>query len=234
MENNCFFGTVLRSLGYKVYPVGARVHGSVNGGSSEAPYSGFSHMVNLVRMRDGDGVGDGNGDESVYMVDVGFGSDGPVRPLLLRNDSMERGIGGSWMRLRAENIADNTDSGQKLWVYATKDLGDEEWRKRYCFTELEFLPQDYEMMNFYTSTNPRSWFTQVVVVLKMIMEEGEIVGTISMLGGEVKRRVQGRSEVVAQATSERNRVMALEEWFGVKLQEGEIEGIKGLVTQLRG
>ena len=230
MENNCFFGTVLRSLGYKVYPVGARVHGSVNGGSSEAPYSGFSHMANLVRMRDGDG----DGDERVYMVDVGFGIDGPVRPLLLRKDSMERGIGGSWMRLRAENIADNTDREQKLWIYATKDPADGVWRKRYCFTELEFLPQDYEVMNFYTSTNLRSWFTQVVVVLKMIMEEGEIVGTISMLGGEVKRTIKGRSEVVAQATSERNRVMALEDWFGVRLQEGEIEGIKGLVTQLRG
>ena len=31
MENNCFFGTVLRTLGYDVYSVGARVSNAMNG-----------------------------------------------------------------------------------------------------------------------------------------------------------------------------------------------------------
>ena len=232
MENNCFFGTVLRSLGFAVYSVGARVHGSVNGGGSKAPFSGFTHMVNLVRMGDGDG----DGYERVYMVDVGFGSDGPVRPLLLRDDeSMERGIGEQCMRLRAGNIADNTDEEQKLWVYQTKGhLDDEEWRMKYCFTELEFLPQDYEVMNYYTSTNPKSWFTQVVVVVKMMMEEGEIIGTISMLNAEVKWTVDGRSDISARFISEGDRIVALKDWFGIRLQEEEMEGIKRLVTQLKG
>ncbi|KAL8939571.1 MAG: hypothetical protein Q9211_002683 [Gyalolechia sp. 1 TL-2023] len=36
MENNAFFGTVLRSLGYEVTSVGARVCMGVNGGNAES------------------------------------------------------------------------------------------------------------------------------------------------------------------------------------------------------
>lgn len=37
MENNCFFGTVLRSLGYDIYSAGARVSNATNG----VPDGGF-------------------------------------------------------------------------------------------------------------------------------------------------------------------------------------------------
>ena len=36
MENNCFFGTVLRSLGFRVHSAGARVSNGVDGGDGRA------------------------------------------------------------------------------------------------------------------------------------------------------------------------------------------------------
>ena len=53
------------------------------------------------------------------------------------------------------------------------------------------MPGDYEMMNFYTSQSNSSWFTQKIVVVKMIMEAGEIVGTVVLNEDVVKRRIRG-------------------------------------------
>ena len=38
MENNCFFGTILRTLGFKVYSAGARVFESDEGGGTYTPW----------------------------------------------------------------------------------------------------------------------------------------------------------------------------------------------------
>ena len=220
MENNSFFGTMLRSLGYDLVPVGARVHEGVTSPGRDT-YLGFSHMVNLVWS---DGV--------PYLVDVGFGGDGPIRPLPLYPGHVSAGIGEQQLRLVKNNILDNSDSSQSLWIYETRYTTNEPWKPIYCFTELEFLPQDYEIMNYYTSTSRTSWFTQVIVVVKMIMEQEEIVGTVSMLNGGVKRRIKGKSEVVADCKSEEARVETLKEIFQIILDAIEIKGIKGYVTQL--
>jgi arylamine N-acetyltransferase len=40
-ENNKFFGIILRSLGYKARPVGARVHQGIASGDASAGYCGW-------------------------------------------------------------------------------------------------------------------------------------------------------------------------------------------------
>lgn len=223
MENNCFFGTVLRTLGYEVVSVGARVHESVMEHGRDA-YMGFSHMVNLVKL-----------DGQVYTVDVGFGSDGPIRPIPLDPTHVAQGIGEQEMRVFKDGISDNTDSSQRLWIYQTRYSPAHQWKPVYCFTEQEFLPQDYEIMSYFTSTSRKSFFTQAVVVVEMIKgENDEIVGTLAMTNGSFKRRIKGNSEIVAECKSEDERVEALSNYFGIKLEPEEIEGIKGLSTQLKG
>lgn len=144
-----------------------------------------SHMVNIVTLADG----------KRYMVDVGFGGNGPTQPLPLDSEHPQfKNIAPADVRLLYDNILENTNRSQKLWIYQHRNYAQSRWLPMYCFTELEFLPQDYEAMNFQTSQSRTSWFTYKIVVVKMILEEGEVVGTLMLVGGDLKRRIKGRTE----------------------------------------
>ena len=144
------------------------------------------------------------------------------------------------IRLAYENINENKDPTQKLWLYQTRHHSKDLWVPAYCFTELEFLPQDYEIMNFWTSQSRKIWFTHRVVVAKMILSkervlsasEDDIVGTLTLSGEEVKKTLHGRSEIVAVCRTEDERLKALVNWFGIYLKLEEENGIRGKVTAL--
>ncbi|KAL8783481.1 MAG: hypothetical protein Q9213_004618 [Squamulea squamosa] len=182
-----------------------------------------SHMVNIITI--------GN---TKYMVDVGFGGNGATRPLALEDSKTgcER-IAPSEMRLVRSNIQQNTDPNQRLWLYQARDSSDREWQTQYCFTETEFLPKDYEMMNFWTSQNRTSIFTQAILMAKMVMDEGRLVGTVTMFNGEVKKLVGNQIMESKSCEDERERLDVLKEWFGIKLTGEEERGIRGLVTELK-
>jgi arylamine N-acetyltransferase len=167
-----------------------------------------------------------------YVQDVGFGSSGPTRPLLLVENEISTNVGDQEMRLMHDTIPDFTHSNQKLWLYQHRNGVDQPWLPTYAFSEMEFTPSDFAMMNYFTSTHRSSWFTYSVVCVKMILEEGEIVGDITLVGGDVKKRVRGKSEVLALCKSEEDRLKALEEFLDVKLSSAEREGIRGLPTEL--
>lgn len=182
-------------------------------------------MVNIVTLSNGE----------KYMLDVGFGGNGPVRPLLLDAEhSQTQGIAPAQSRLVKRNIPQNSDPHQKLWIYEHRNDPQSKWLPMYCFTELEFLPQDYEVMNFFTSQSRKTFFTYKVVVVRMIMEEGEVVGTVILTDRELKRRTRGETEHLKTCTTEGERLMALREWFGIELNDHEKAGIKGMVTELIG
>lgn len=104
-----------------------------------------------------------------------------------------------------------------------------------CFSEVEFLPQDFGVMNFSVSRNPTSWFTQTFVCMKMLMseDEKEIEGQCVMSGREVKRRLRGKSEVLEKLESEEDRVRALGKWFGMHFREDEVQGIRGMPSMIK-
>ena len=181
-------------------------------------------MVNIVKLSDG----------VKYMVDVGFGSDGPTRPLPLEAGIIWKGISQQEMRLLYENIPPNSDPGQRLWIYQYRYSSTEEWVSAYCFTELEFLPGDYDVMNFWTSHSPKSWFLRKIVVVKMIMEEGELIGKLILSNGELKRRIGREKEILKVCKTEDDRFEVLQHWFGIELGEVERQGIAGLITELHG
>ncbi|KAJ9625545.1 hypothetical protein H2203_004302 [Taxawa tesnikishii (nom. ined.)] len=214
MENNALFGTVLRTLGFNVTSVGARINSAVgakpgSGKREELTYSGWSHMVNIVTLSSG----------AKYMVDVGFGAGthaptGPHPRLPVLNVAPEQMV-----RLLHASIPDVTDPEQKFWVYEKQNTSQEEFWPQYCFTLTEFLPSDYKVMNHYTSTSKMSWFTWSVVCVKMLLAENHesIVGEITLFDGSIKRGVQ-----------------ALEEYLGIRLSEAEKNGIKGTVAAIKG
>lgn len=144
-------------------------------------------------------------------------------------------IAPSEMRLVRDSILEHSDKSQKVWIYQTRYNQDSAWVPNICFSEVEFLPQDFGVMNFSVSQNPTSWFTQVFVCLRMIEDENgrEINGQCVLSGNDVKRRVRGETEVVEKLECEDDRVKALGKWFGMHLREDEAEAIRGMVSQIK-
>ncbi|KAF2178215.1 arylamine N-acetyltransferase 1 [Zopfia rhizophila CBS 207.26] len=218
MENNSIFGMLLYSLGYNIYPAGARVY-------DRNQWSGWSHMVNIITIG-----------ESQFHVDVGFGANGPTQPLKLeKSGTIYEHIRPAATRLQWRNIQENTDSGQRLWVYEHRIDDQSDFCTTYCFTELEFLPSDYNLMNYYTSTNPKTFFTQTIIGEKKILggkDNGDLVGNL-ILGNNLKWRIHGKKEREINFESEDDRVKALEEFFGIKLGQVERHSIRGLTSEIK-
>ncbi|WPH00244.1 Hypothetical protein R9X50_00306700 [Acrodontium crateriforme] len=229
MENNGFFGTVLRSIGFDVRNCGGRVSRffSANPEVREKQmntYDGWNHMLNLVRL-----------DGQWYVVDVGMGAMGPNIPYPLQDGYETESIAPRKIRIQnrciAEHAAENEDEAQKLWCFDVCHHpgadGVDKWIPTYCFTETEFLPQDYEMMSWFTSTSPRSFFTFSVLCTKMLMDDAgeKIIGDITLFNDAVRKTEKGEREVLRELRTEQERVETLKELFDVNLEPEEVDGI---------
>jgi arylamine N-acetyltransferase len=232
MENNTFFATVLRSLGFDVRNCGGRVSRAMSPypevrRNQSATYDGWNHMLNLVRLED-----------EWYVVDVGMGAMGPNLPYPLRDGFETTSIAPRKIRLQLRSIAESyarlsgSSSGSpKMWCYdlCYEPVGsaEDKWVPVYCFTETEFLPQDYQMMSFWTSTNLTSFFTRNVTCTKMIMDEAKekIVGNITLFGDTIRESIGSDRRVVKECTTEDDRVQVLSELFNITLTDHEKNGI---------
>lgn len=139
------------------------------------------------------------------------------------------------MRIVRESIAEFTDPSQKIWIYQTRYNPESKWLPQICFSEVEFFPQDFGVMNFSISQRRTSWFTQVFVCTRMILDQSgtEIIGQCIMLGKEVKERLHGQTEILQVLETEEDRVKALAKYFDMHLCESEIQGIRGMTSELK-
>ena len=231
MENNGFFGTVLRSLGYQLRNCAGRVS------RAQSPlkhireeqghtYDGWNHMLNLVQL-----------DGKWWVVDVGMGSMGPCIPYPLKDGHEMVSIEPRKIRLQLRPILESYGSANngvdppKLWCYdvCLKPGNDEEdkWKPHYCFTETEFLPQDYEMMSWFTSTNKKVFFTYSVVCMKMLLDDAgeKVIGNVTLFNDGVTRNIGADREVLRELKTEQDRIDALKELFGIELTEEERDGV---------
>jgi len=133
-ELNGLFALLLRSLGYAVDLVSARV-ATADGGLTDE----FDHVA-LV-------VSGGSLDESV-LADVGFGA-GFIEPLPLRED-----LG---RRERDHEVGLEQRAG--AWAYREREAG-EGWRDRFVFTATPHPLADFEERNVWQQTSPESHFTR--------------------------------------------------------------------------
>jgi N-hydroxyarylamine O-acetyltransferase len=133
-ELNGLFGLVLRSLGFTVTPLAARVF-------AEETLMQKSHQLLLVELR---------GEH--WLADTGFGSNGLIEAIPLE---LERVFPQHLETFRLQ-------ADPKLGFVLQHHLGDS-WRNLYAFSLETYYPADYQMMHFYTSTSPASLFTQHVV-----------------------------------------------------------------------
>jgi N-hydroxyarylamine O-acetyltransferase len=141
-EHNALFHDVLAALGFTVTALGGRVVWAFKG--QRAP---LTHRLTLVDLPEGR-----------FIADVGFGGQSPTAPLRLEPGLQQATPHGSYRVVRDGDVF-----GLQLQL-------SDGWRTMYEFTLAAQAPVDFEVANWFTSTHPRSLFTQNLVVSRVVGE----------------------------------------------------------------
>ncbi|KAL1617421.1 hypothetical protein SLS56_010999 [Neofusicoccum ribis] len=244
MEHSIFFNSVLRALGFQVYLTGARPRVRSDG-VPVGEYLGWyvsnkqqrhyltrsrRHVVNIVTLPDG----------AKWVTDVGFGGDGMRQPMPLLKHHITQNLGPQEVRFDYASIDNETNTSAerpKVWIYQYRNAPEQPWNSFCCFTETEFIHNDFEVMNFYTSTAPDSFQTVTPFVVKFLRRDNgdgtlEISGKLMLVGGDLKENLGGKTRVVKSCRSESERLNVLKDWFGMSFTEEQQAGIKGRVSEL--
>jgi len=89
------------------------------------------------------------------LADVGFGAHGLLQPVSLDDPAESRQYGWSCRVVE--------DGGQRVLQSRSVDT----WKDLYAFTLEAQYPADYELANYWTSTNPASRFTQALIAQRI-------------------------------------------------------------------
>jgi N-hydroxyarylamine O-acetyltransferase len=180
-EQNTLLGAALRELGFEVTTLFGRV-----GGHS------LNHM--LLRV---DIAGEG------WLADAGFGGEGPLEPIPLRDA----------LRVTQDGIDFSLRRDGHEWIL-TMHYG-EVTEELYRFSEVPFTPGDVEMANYYTSTWPDSIFRHTLTIQRVTAGERLILRP-----KVVTRYVNGlRTDTPIEPAQIRHLAREL---FGVDLGEGRM------------
>ncbi|KAF9888068.1 N-terminal acetyltransferase [Aspergillus nanangensis] len=264
MELSIFFHHMLRGLGFYVYMTAVRIRSRVDG-VPQGDFGGYTHINNIVHLS-GTGTGTTNGDScsssssQKFSVDVAFGGDGPTNPMPLveqheqheqqpsRHAPIIPNLGPQEVRLLQSAFPKQSLKAPRHWIYQYRNGADKPWNSFYCFTENEFFQEDFEVMNWFTSTAISTHRLAVLVVRflrrdeKLRFEEGselpeeeevEIVGKVMLVNNVVKVNWGGKTTVVHSCDSEEQRVQALREYFGIYLTGEEARAIQGWDMELK-
>ncbi|CAK1365155.1 unnamed protein product [Cercospora beticola] len=191
MEANLFFHHILLSLKFDVYMCGSRIFHA-----KPQTYGGFTHVVNLVTIAG-----------TKYLLDGGFGAQGPSRPMPLHHREVLTQIYPAQMRLIFDTIPQNLNSSHKVWQYqfrysspsprsspaTSPDRRQEPWQTMYCFPDIEFLPADIEAMNLEPWLSPHTFLTHKVVAVRFTtaLERNGTKGPASPYETELEGEIDG-------------------------------------------
>ncbi|KXL45124.1 MAG: hypothetical protein FE78DRAFT_540152 [Acidomyces sp. 'richmondensis'] len=204
MEVNHFYHIVFFSLGFQVYMSGFRIY------KGNGRYGGWKHVVYLVTIA-----------RTKYLLDGGFGPQGPPRPI-----SVLDGL---------ESFQIEPDQMRRVWVYQYRRVKNGDWTTMYCFTDFEFTPTDVESMSFTPCLNRQTFFTHKVVAVRFTTTlerinnnagpgspgdpelRGEINGIITIKNDILKWRKGEQNVVEWKFKNDEERVKALRMYFGIDL-----------------
>jgi N-hydroxyarylamine O-acetyltransferase len=144
-EHNGLMLAVLRTMGFKVTPLAARVVWMEPEGVPGPP---LTHMLLKVDLPDGP-----------HLVDVGFGGQSPTAPLRLEPDIEQATAHGAYRLVQAG----------REFVLQTR-LPDR-WAPMYRFSEDAQSARDYELYNWFTATHPGSRFTRNLIAARVSGQE---------------------------------------------------------------
>ncbi|PVH74300.1 cysteine proteinase [Cadophora sp. DSE1049] len=224
LENNTFFGAVLESLDFRVMGVFCRITYATRG-IYDGSWRAMSHMANVVTVG-----------SSRYLVDVGYGADGPCYPLPLQPGEICAGLPGQQLKLEKKKLSQHTDPDQTVWVYSQRrEPGN--WQEVYHFPDVEMFPEDFEVLNHYAVT--KSLWSQVVVAQRFVLGEADDPvstkpsGTLLLIRNQLKSRIGQQEELVRTVETEEERILTLEKDFGISLTGEECRAIKGFASELK-
>jgi arylamine N-acetyltransferase len=144
-EHNGLMHDILTALGFTAKPLIARVIWMLPGDAPPAPRT---HRLTQVELPDGP-----------YLVDVGFGGQSPPGPLRLDTQTAQTTDHGTYRIV---------PSGAGLELQMQTGA---RWSGMYRFALDETFQADFDVANWYTSTHPRSRFTQNLVA--SILHDGQ-------------------------------------------------------------
>ncbi|KAI1822406.1 hypothetical protein F4861DRAFT_532252 [Xylaria intraflava] len=228
MENAILYNHILVALGFDSYTVGVRTR-LRSGGVPSGDFPGWVHIVSIVEI-----------DGAKYHVDIAFGGDCATLPMPLVDGLVHQNIGAQQIRLVRDWIPTQLKRTEetKLWIYEYRNGPDMAWNPFYCFALLEFMPNDWEVVNVYASTSPKSWQGVTVIAIKFLRRtreedgEDEIFGKRMLVNDVIKENLGGRTAVIHACKTDEERVAALDKYFDLRLTEAEQGGIKGWRTAL--
>ncbi len=138
-EHNLLFRSALQALGFQVTGLAARVRWM---SPPDSPLGPKTHMLLKVDLADG-----------AYLADVGFGACLLDAPLQLKTDIEQATSMGTYRLTRSDGL---------FSLSAKRQDG---WRTLYVFDLQPQLQADYELGNWFTSTNPL-----IPLTTRLIME----------------------------------------------------------------
>ncbi|KAJ3494652.1 hypothetical protein NLG97_g3941 [Lecanicillium saksenae] len=215
-ELNVFFLQVIRSLGFEAMAVGCRMRDQRSTSEGLDRWRTTSHMAILVVI---------HGER--FLVDVGCGVQSPVTPLLLWSGQTATGLTDQALKVEFKKLAP-TAMSKPVWIYSMRFGGeDKPWREMYAFADTEFLPSDFDVLNYYTLH--ASPFTRIIVVQSIFFDRitDGASGTLSLVNDRVMQNIRGQDEVLATLKNEDERVEAFEKQFGIKLSQEELDAMQG-------
>lgn len=180
------------------------------------------HSVNLVTLAG----------QKKYLVDVGYGGDGPISPLPLAENMVTPNIGTQEMRLLYGSMPGLSNGQKDLWTYQIRNKPDEPWRSGYAFHEIEFFQHDVEVMNFYTSQSRSCFLTTNLLVVKFLRDGDKVYGKFILDQDKLKENLGGKNALVKTCQREDERVTVLSEYFKINLTEEEQKAIHGKPSAL--
>ena len=175
-----------------------------------------------------------------YLVDVGMNAKGPLAPLRLREedapDAPILSLAPRIVRLIKEFLPESVSHHptHKCWQLEQRYGDRQPWISVYAFSDVEFIPADFLVMNWYVNHNPKSWFTHKITIGKMLLSEDmeEIVGDLTLYERVLKKRVRGHLESEIVCHTEEERVCLLQECFGVQLNARQRSSIFGTMSEI--
>src|SRR3954452_3034413 len=99
------------------------------------------------------------------MLIFSSGGDGPTAPIPLIHEHVQTNLGPQEIRLSHSLLPLQTTSTPKHWIYQYRNSPSAEWSSFHAFAEYEFFPNDFNVMNFFTSQNEGGWNWQTRTVL---------------------------------------------------------------------
>lgn len=181
-EVNSLFLMALQALGFEARPLLARVH-------LAGPASGRSHQLSLVELSG-----------KAWIADVGFGGQTIRAPLPL---TLNQPVTHDNLTYRLIEV--------EPWGIMLQEKNEDGWQNLYSFDFEHVCLADIEIGNYFTATNPRSFFTFARVAALQTPE-----GIITLFNTTLKRKIHG-VEHVEELPEGQAYLDALAAHFGIRL-----------------